>query len=484
MNEHLTLSQLKRYSFRKIERLQNLRLRAVCKHILPATPFYRSLFEAYGVAFNSIRTIEDWHMQGLPLIKKSAYLKRPQDFVVQPDKAHVFSSHLSYLLSLEEYRSALDLILLPNKRELLKQYYQPKMLIFSGGTETGNPTPALLTPQQKFNTLGGVLGIIGELLLSRFGTTQTTGMNVFPYAPHLGWHAVHQALDMHADLNLNTAAGGAMPTERLVKLAGKTKPNIICGMNEYLRNRFLPLAIKENIKLPETVLFINGAQKMIDAERRQIEELSKKLGVTNPIVLDFYGASELKTALMPECQSGSGFHHIAPLSSIVDTVTAKPSGKDIIDNWDFAVNGYGVTWNIDGAGTMLSGYFLGDVFERVENSQCPHCKLNVKRIFEVSRIRDVQAQIGLTGAVEAKLKGAKINLAAYREEALSVKEVKEVQVVLRGKTLELRFVADNPSRAKKELETLFKSAEIKPKLVPTTYEKLKGDKLKYEPIKP
>lgn len=483
MKEHLSLNQLKNYSFRKIERLQNLRLRAVCKHILPATPFYRELFEAHGVSFNSIRTAEDWHMQGLPLVKKSAYLKRPQDFVVSPNKNHVFSTHLSYLLGLEEYKSALGLLFSSQKKELLKHYYQPKMLIFSGGTETGNPTPALLTPQQKFNTLDGVLSIIGELLLSRFGEAQTTGMNLFPYAPHLGWHAVHQALDLHADLNLNTAAGGAMPTERLVKLAAKTKPNIICAMNEYLRNRFLPLAIKEGVKLPETVLFINGAQKMIDAERRQIEELSKKLGVTNPIVLDFYGASELKTALMPECEPGAGFHHIAPLSSIIKTVTAKPSGKDIIDNWDFTDNGYGVTWNIDGAGTMLSGYFLGDVFENVQNTQCPHCKLNVTRVFDVSRIRDVEAQIGLTGTAELKLKGTKINLAAYREEALAVKGVKEVQVVLRGKTLELKFVADNPSLTKKKLEELFKSAEIKPKLVPSTYEKLTGDKLKYEPIK-
>ena len=106
-----------------------------------------------------LKTIEDWKTCGLPLIKKSAYLKNPQQFIVTPDTSTLFGKHLRYLIAQDEYQDAISLLLSPDKQRILKNYYAPKMLVFSGGTETGNPTPMLLTPKQKFETLMAVLEI-------------------------------------------------------------------------------------------------------------------------------------------------------------------------------------------------------------------------------------------------------------------------------------------------------------------------------------
>ncbi len=481
MHEYLTIEQLRKYSFEKIKRIQNLRFKATCRYMLPYVPFYANLFKQYGIDPFTMTKTEDWHDKGLPLIKKKTYMKKPEDFIVKPDLKTIFANHVAYLDNQDEYGAAAHLILSLHKKELLHQYYSPKMLIFSGGTETGNPTPVILTAEQKFDTLMGILKIIGELILNKFDAEQKIGMNVFPYAPHLGWHAVHHALDLNADLNLCTAAGGAMPTERLIALAGKTKPNIICGMSDYLRNRFLPMAIEKKITLPEKVLFVNGAQKMHEAERDKIAELAGKLGVKKAIVLDLYGASELKEALMPECKPSSGFHHIAPLSTIVKTVSVSHSTDELIDEWNFSDNGYAASWNIDGAGTLLAGYFIGDKYDKVVNEQCPSCQLNVMRIYGVNRIREAEAQLKLTGIIEEKVKGTRVNLSAIREIALSLPEVKEAQVILKKNRIELYFVSDK--KIKQKLEKLFAGAEIKPKIIQSTLAKLQGNKIKFEGVK-
>ena len=486
MREYLTLKELRNFSFGKIRRLQNLRFKATCRYMLPYVPFYKKLFKSYGIDPFTLRNVEDWQKKGLPLIKKATYMKNPRDFIVAPDLKTIFTNHIAYLDNQDEYKSAVELLFSRRKKQILKEYYSPKMLIFSGGTESGNPTPVMLTGKQKFGILMPVLKILGDIMLKNSKLDRKIGMNLFPYAPHLGWHAVHHALDINADLNLNTAAGGAMPTERLVAMADKAKPNIICGMNDYLRNRFLPLAIEKKIKLPEKVIFINGAQKIYDGEREKIRELARKVGVKKAIVLDLYGASEIKEALMPECKPGSGYHHIAPLSTIIRTVKVDHATRDVIDEWSFEEkSGYATSWNIDGAGTLLEGYFIGDKFEKVVDKKCSNCELNVKRVYDINRIREVEAQLKLTGIVEEKVKGARVNLVAIRDAAISIPEVKEAQVVLKRKkaVVELRFVSDKPGKARKKLTKIFAGAEIRPKLVTSTLKKLQGDKIKYESIK-
>ncbi len=483
VKEYLTLQQLKNISWETIERLQQQRFRATTRHLLPHIKAYRDLFREYGVDNYGIERVEDWKKRGLPLLKKAYYKEHPEDFIVKIHPSQAFTAYENFLHEQESAAVlAMSLKLITGKKSMeneIREFFTPKMPAFSAGTESGRPTPVFITAKQK-ETMQKILEIASELIINNFKPEgMLVGMNLFPYAPHLGWHAVHAALDIAADLNLCTAAGGAIPTERLVEMAETFKANIFAGMSTYLRNRWLAVAQEKKAKLQPKAIFINGADKMHEGERQKIAEMAKKLGIKQAVVLDFFGASEFKEDLMPECSPGTGFHHIAPLSTIIRTVKAEGKEKGgWIQDWHFvhpAEGGYSAIWNIDGAGTLLEGYFVGDTYEKITTTPCPKCGLGVERIINVSRIKDTEAQLKLTGMVEAKVKGARINLVAVRDALLKLPEVAEAQVIARKAQLIIR-IAPKTTRQKAESrvnEALRKlMLEATPKTEWTTLEKL------------
>ncbi|MBW3017641.1 hypothetical protein KY325_00590, partial [Candidatus Woesearchaeota archaeon] len=356
----------------------------------PQTKFYSDLFFEYGIDPNNLKKAEDWEKQGLPLVKKFYYMNHVKDFIVKP--ANPFKTHLAYLRDLSFSESANFAFTAVNKnilRAKLYYFYHPKMPLFSGGTQSGRPTPTLITHSQLQN-LQSVMALAVQMMRSDLYDMDTVGMNLFPYGPHLAWHAVHTAFTLGTDLNLATAAGNAMRTKDLVLLADRFKANVFSGMAEYFANRFLPLAARKKIKLPEKILFINGSEKMTETDKDKIINLTKKLGVSNPLILDFYGASELKEDIMPECMAGSGFHHLAPLSTIIRTVKINKmtKGDKHITDWEFSDDGgAAVIWNINGAGTLLHGYLIGDKYEKIIKGKCPNCMLNTERIFGIDRLK-------------------------------------------------------------------------------------------------
>jgi hypothetical protein len=494
MRQYLTAYQLKHMSWETIERLQNQRFAATVQHLLPAVKAYRDLFRQHGVAFSHVTCVEDWKKLGLPLLKKAYYKEHPEDFLVKMHPSQAFAQYKKFLEAQESAAMvALFLKALTHSKGLereLKQFYLPKMLAFSGGTESGRPTPVFITAHQK-ETMHAILKIAIEIIMHNFKPDgNLVGMNLFPYGPHLGWHAVHTALDIGTDLNLSTAAGGAIPTEKLVEIAEAFQANVFAGMSDYLRNRWLAAATEKRIRLPSRALFINGAAQMHEGERQKIATLARKLGVKQATVLDFFGASEFKEDLLPECSPGTGFHHIAPLSNIIRTVRAEGVQKGgWIANWDFAQpedGGYGVIWNIDGAGTLLEGYIIGDLYERITREQCSRCRLKVERIFNISRIRETEAQLALTGMVEAKVKGSRINLAAIRGALLKLAEVAEAQVIARKNQLIIRVapvVARQPAEKKLKACIVQLGLEVTPKIEWTTVEKLTaGDAFKFRGV--
>jgi len=483
MKEYLTLQQLKGMSWETIEKLQQQRFRATVRHLLPHVKAYRELFRQYNIDFHKIEKVEDWQKLGLPLLKKAYYKEHPEDFVVRIHPSQAFAAYENFLQEQESAATiALSLGILMHKSRIekeIREFFTPKMPAFSAGTESGKPTPVFITAKQK-QTMQKILEITGELITGSFRPEgMLVGMNLFPYAPHLGWHAVQSALDTTADLNLCTAAGGAIPTERLVEMAETFQANIFAGMSSYLRNRWLDVAVKKKIRLPEKALFVNGADKMHEGERQKIAEMAKKLGVKQAVVLDFFGASEFKEDLLPECSPGTGFHHIAPLSTIIRTVAAEGKEKGgWIEDWSFVPKeqgGYTAVWNIDGAGTLLEGYFVGDTCEKITADKCPRCGLKVERIHNISRLKDTEAQLMLTGMVEAKVKGARIDLVAIRDALLRLPEVVETQVIARKAQLIIR-IAPKTTRQKAESrvnEALRKlMLEVTPKIEWTNLEKL------------
>ncbi|MBW2973025.1 hypothetical protein KY346_01380 [Candidatus Woesearchaeota archaeon] len=391
MREAFSIEELRYLTLEKIERLQNVKFRAGAKNLLPETKFYAGLFKKYRVDPHNLKTVDDWQKQGLPLVNKFYYMKHLEDFIVRPKNP--FSTHLEYLRELS-FSDAMDFTTNVVSRQALakklKYFYHPKMPLFSGGTQSGKPTPTFVTSTQLHNlrnTMAKAIQIMSPEYLK-----DTVGINLFPYGPHLAWYSVQIAFDIGADLNLATAAGNAMRTKDLIKMADSFKPNIFAGMAEYIANKFLPAAARNKVKLPKKALFVNGAEKMSDKNKEKIIRLAKKTGIKEPLVLDFYGASELKEDVMPECMPNSGFHHIAQLSNIIRTVKINkmPKGDKLITDWEFTKpeeGGAAIIWNINGAGTLLNGYLIGDKYEKIIKGRCPNCRIKTERIFGISRLK-------------------------------------------------------------------------------------------------
>ncbi len=491
MRDYFTKKELMRLNWKTIERMQRKRFRATIQHLLPHVPAYASLFAEHSVEPRRIKSVEDWQKQGLPLFKKKYYIKSPQSFVVSPDAGQAFSAYKNYIGSIHKMEKLMLIttaIFAPNKtKKIVSAFYQPKMPFFSGGTESGSPTPVFITAHQK-KLLEKNIEQIAELINDVHGikTGNTAGMNLFPYGPHLAWHAAHLALDIASDLNLSTAAGGAIPTERLAIMAQTFKPQIIAGMHDYLKHRFFPAVAKLTDKMPIRTLIMNGATKMTNADRENLSKTARTAGIVQPIILDLYGASELKEDLLPECTPNSGFHHIAPLSTIIRTIKTKRTDENFITDWEFTKpeeGGYTAIWTIDGAGTLFEGYLLGDHYEKISRDTCKHCGLKVERIHNVNRIKDIKAQQKLTGIIEQKIKGTRINLTALRDELLKQSYVKEAQLVVGKKELTIKFATTLPEKkAVNAVKKTIAGLEITPKIEIVSLEELLQKERKFEPI--
>jgi phenylacetate-coenzyme A ligase PaaK-like adenylate-forming protein len=485
MKDYLTEQELRRLSFKKIKGLQDRRFQATVRYMLPETKFYNRLFKERKIDPYDLESVHDWQKKGLPLVKKSIFRKRPKDFLVQPrgNKKDIFKKYISFINHQHKRKAAKTAFsALTNRKKLQKEitdFFHPKMPAFSGGSEDV-PVPVLITARQKLTNMQEIVKIICSFVL-RHVKGNTVGLNLFPYAPHLGWHTVHMCFDHGTNLNLCTAGGGVLPTSKLVELAGKSNANIIAGMSDYIRNRFLDEAIKKRIRLPETVVFINGAGKILEKERNTIKEKAGKLGVKKATILDVFGASEFKEGLMPECSSYSGFHNIAPLTNIIKTIKMDPeeNSKDLVEGWRFTKNkGYATVWNINGAGTLLEGFLIGDMLEGTVEKRCPSCGLNVQRIKSIDRIRNVEAQLAVMGIAEGKVKGATINLSALRDMIINLNGIDEAQVILKkldeGDSLIIRPVfSSKDKRLKDKIKRLCKdNFEVTPKVEPKSMEDL------------
>lgn len=492
MRDYLTKKELIQLRWKSIERLQHQRFRATVRHLLPHTKAYAEIFSNHHINPWKINSVDDWHKLGLPLIKKKYYLNNPLDFVVKPDARTAFTAYRKYITALDKIEGLHILLSTFFRRsatkKLIAEFYKPKMVVFSSGAESGTPTPVFITNKQK-KLLHAVLEQTTQLIqeTNDFFPENSTGMNLFPYGPHLAWHATNLALDLATDLNLGTAAGKAMPTQTLAKLAKTFKPHIITGMHDYLKHTFFPTLAEQKGKLPVRAIIINGATKMSAGDREQLSRHAITTGIVEPIILDLYGASELKEDLLPECSPGTGFHHLAPLSNIIRTVQAKTSpDEEFITSWEFTEpqdGGYGVMWNINGAGTILHGYLLGDHYEKITRDRCTHCRSRVERIINVTRIKDIRAQESLTGIVEEKIKGTRINLSALRDKILSIPDIREAQFVIEknSRGLTIRYHSREPStKLATKILAITRDLEITPKIEYATFDKLFLENKKFE----
>ncbi|MHA2426161.1 MAG: hypothetical protein ACXAEF_15340, partial [Candidatus Thorarchaeota archaeon] len=270
---------------------------------------------------------------------------------------------------------------------------------------------------------------VGQMAIDPFVESgwESSSMNLFPYAPHLGWHAVNLGLKQLSKFYVATSAGGAIPSERLVELAGLFKVNSFAGMPSYLRNRFFrTMKDAKDYEAPEkNVLLLAGEKIYEPAVDDMVATLTEK-GAKEVRVVGGYASSESKISFAVQCDRHGPYHNVSPLMLAFELIKFNEDGT-----YDFVgddESGHMCLFHLDGTGTVFEGFLLGDVASHQERGKCPHCEFDGPFFWDIGRTNDAQAQLDIMGMSEKKIKGATVNLTALREMLLSISQIEEIQV--------------------------------------------------------
>lgn len=455
---------------------QNKKFSAYVKYQLyPNSPYFRKLFKEYGVDPDDIKGIEDWHTYGLPLITKAEYRENLQEMVINPweveGKKRSFDEVLENYVQLQkgigELEKWVKVASLPQKdvyipydiedsktlmklhnsgdpedakrvKQVLSYAYSPFSVFFTGGT-TGMPTP--ITSTRLDRDLYQQSTIIMMMIAGSKWMLEKTGkvvmMTLYPYAPHQGWWVTNWGAQNFADFFIPTSGGGVMPPEALAMILARFQVNALTGMPGFVRNRFLKkaLELKEmlpDFKFPDYMILNLGGEKIIPRVRNEMKEMLHKLGVKECKITGAWGASESRFNLLGECDTfqDSGYH-----STGWDKVAYRIVKMKSTEDWEFADHGeegYVVQFPMDGAGTLIEGFLLGDKAVQLPGA-CPVCGSYVERFVNPLRADELDTQLMVMGLVEQKIKGASVNLTDLRTTLMDTPEISELQVVVTKK---------------------------------------------------
>lgn len=535
LNDFLTMSE------KEIREYQNRKFSAYVKYQLyPNSPYYRRLFQERGVDPDSINSIEDWHKAGLPLITKAVYRDHLPEMVINPwevdgskrtlkevaenylrfqqEAGDLDKKFLNASLPQKNIYSFFDLEDTETLKKLIKSspgnagaekelkqamdyIYSPLSVFFTGGS-TGLPTPITQTrfdrDLYKQSTIIMMYIAGSNWLLEKVGKVVT--MTLYPYAPHQGWWVTSWGAEGFADFFISTSGGGVMPVEALILMLVRFQVNAITGMPGFVRNRFLKKALElrstMDLKFPDYMIFNLGGEKIVPRVRNEMKEMLHELGVKEAKITGAWGASETRFNLLGECDCfmETGYH-----STGFDKVAYRIVKMESTEEWGFAEpdeEGYVVQFPLDGAGTIIEGFLLGDKAVQL-SGPCPVCGSYVERFVNPLRANEVDAQLMVMGLVEQKVKGASVNLTDLRSQLMEIPEISEMQIVVTKEdpsdpgSQDLLLVratpVDNISISEEDLVEKIKGrakalSEVTPEVQLMDIETLLGEGLKFKAI--
>lgn len=445
-----TFEELKRTNHKEIKELQERKFRAFIRYqIWPNHPYYRRLFKENNVDPFNITCFEDWGKYNIPLVRKVDYKDHLREFVLNPSQVdgkdrepvEIIKNMMSH--SKEAGNSQLYKFLRNNGARVklhlgktaamdrlkarLTYNYAPLQFWLSSGRASGLPSPVFLT-RYDAELLESNSAKCGQLAIDKFKQQgwEASSMNLFPYAPHLGWHAVHVGLKQISKFYIATSAGGAIPSEKLVELASVFKANAITGMPSYLRNRFFKAMAEAKYEAPEKVVVLLAGEKIYPRVAEDITSILTEKGAKDVHLVGGYASSESKVSFAVQCDYHGPYHNLSPLIMSWEFVRLNPDGTyEFVDEDE---PGHTLLFHLDSTGTVFEGFLLGDVAARHEAGKCPICGLDGLFFWDIGRTNDAQAQMDIMGLAEKKIKGATVNLTALRTDLLNLGEIEEVQI--------------------------------------------------------
>lgn len=446
-----TFQELKRTNHREIKQMQDQKFRAFIRYqVWPNHPYYRRLFKENNIDPFNITCIEDWGKYQIPLVRKIDYKDNIRQFVLNPQEvdgtarepAEIITNMMTYAKETgkkEQYsflrnngaRVKLKLgasAAMDRLKERLTYTYSPLQYWLSSGRASGLPSPVFLTRYDN-ELLFSNSAKCGLLAIDPFASSgwEVSSMNLFPYAPHLGWHAVDVGLKQISRFYNATSAGGAIPSEKLVELAKSFSSNAFAGMPSYLRNRFFR-AMKEDdeYEAPEKVVVLLAGEKIYPRVAEDITDTLTEKGAKEVRIVGGYASSESKVSFAVQCEYDGPYHNLSPLMMSWEFVRLNDDGSYEFVGEDEP--GHTLLFHLDSTGTIFEGFLLGDVASKHENGKCPCCGLDGPFFWDIGRTNDALAQIEVMGLAEKKIKGATVNLTALRTDLLKLGEIEEFQI--------------------------------------------------------
>ena len=446
-----TFQELKRTNHREIKEMQDQKFRAFIRYqVWPNHAYYRRLFKDNNIDPFNITCIEDWAKYNIPLVKKIDYKENIPKFVINPSevdgqpreasesignlmKYSNESGHTEMAKFIRNNGAKVKLGIgkkaaMARLAERAKEQFAPLQFWLSSGRASGLPSPVFLT-RYDWELLAKNCVKAGQLPVDPWVKKgwEMSSMNLFPYAPHLGWHAVNLGLRQMSKFYIATSGGGAIPSDKLVDIAGTFNANGFTGMPSFLRNRFFR-AMKEakDYKAPEKVITLLAGEKIYDAVVDDITETLQEKGAKEVLAVGGYASSESKVSFAVQCTHKGPYHNVSPLMLSFELISLNDDGT-----YDFVGDdepGHMCLFHLDSTGTVFEGFLLGDVASHQERGKCPICGLDGPFFWDVGRTNDAEAQIEIMGLAEKKIKGATVNLTALRSDLIALSEVEELQI--------------------------------------------------------
>lgn len=430
--------------------MQGQKFRAFIRYqIWPNHKYYRRLFKENNIDPFNITCFEDWAKHQIPLVRKVDYKDHLTEFVLNPQEvdggarepAEIIGNmmkcskesgnHAQYsFLRNNGARVKLHLganAAMERLKERLTYNYAPLQFWLSSGRASGLPSPVFLTRYDN-DLLDRNSVKCGQLAIDPFVKDgwEAVSMNLFPYAPHLGWHAVNTGLKQLSKFYIATSAGGAIPTEKLVEIAKTFKANAITGMPSYLRNRFFRAMAEADYESPEKVVVLLAGEKIYPRVADDIRQTLTDKGAKHVHLVGGYASSESKVSFAVQCDYNGPYHNLSPLMMSWEFVRLNDDGTyEFVDEDE---PGHTALFHLDSTGTVFEGFLLGDVATKHEAGKCPICGMDGLFFWDIGRTNDAQAQIDIMGLSEKKIKGATVNLTALRTDLLELGQVEEVQI--------------------------------------------------------
>jgi phenylacetate-CoA ligase len=348
------------------------------QRVLPFSAQYRRVFNELGLRPEDIRSFDDWAK--LPFTSKADLTvsrDRQRDFVLIPNQARLR----------REPRIILNRIFrgLANTKEKLEAEFRPVLLTSTTG-RSSDPVPFVYS-KHDLNHLEVSGRRIMEVARS---DKEYRHLNMFPYAPHLGFWQAHYAGLGYDTFMLSSGGGKTLGTEGNIALIEKIRPDVLIGMPTFVYH-VLRQAVEEKRIWPNLKRIVLGGEKTPQGLRVRLRELCSQLGSLGTYIISIYAFTEAKMA-WTECPTlpheGASGYHLYPDLGIVELVHPK-TGQPVPPG----APGEIVFTPLDARGTIVLRYRTGDIAEGgLTWDPCPHCGRRCPRLLgPISRVSEVRS---------------------------------------------------------------------------------------------